>query len=318
MNRSAWERAKSLLADAADLPAADRERFVADRCPDPELRREVLELLTSPAQLSGIVAGSALQPGARLGPYLIERLLGRGGMGEVYEARDTTLNRGVAIKVLPDPFAGDADRLRRFRQEAQLLAALNHPNIAHIHGFEDLAGVAALVMELVDGPTLGDRIAHRAVPQAEALRIAKQIADALEAAHAVGIVHRDLKPANIKVRANGTVKVLDFGLATATDPTSSSMADGMNSPTIMSPVTRMAMRWSRTSRAAASTLSSFTRLRLISRMSTDPDSGASTTSSHPERHIFFSRSRSNASLRVPDAVFQVMPRFRSIISSHSR
>jgi serine/threonine protein kinase/Tol biopolymer transport system component len=231
MNPSAWKRAKSLLADAADLPAADRDRFVAEHCPDPELRREVLELLASPAPLSGIVSASALESGARLGPYVIERLLGSGGMGEVYQARDTTLNRSVAIKVLPPPFVGDAERLARLRREAQLLAALNHPNIAQIHGFEESTGVAALVMELVDGPTLGDRIAAGAIPLADALTIAKQIANALEAAHEHGIVHRDLKPANIKIRDDGTVKVLDFGLAKALDLTPQSSAAAFSSLT---------------------------------------------------------------------------------------
>ncbi len=230
MNRSAWERVKSLLADAADLPAANRERFVAERCPDPELRREVLELLASPAALSGIVSASALEPGARLGPYTIERLIGRGGMGEVYQARDTTLSRSVAIKVLPPLFLGDAERLARFRREAQLLAALNHPNIACVHGYEDFTGMAGLVMELVDGPTLEERIAHRPIPMADALPIAKQIADALEAAHEQGIVHRDLKPANVKIRQDGIVKVLDFGLAKALDVMASS-ADAVGSPT---------------------------------------------------------------------------------------
>src|SRR4029077_20100143 len=143
---------------AAELPAADRDRFVAEHCSDPELRREVLELLASPAPLSGIVSANALRAGERLGPYVIERLLGRGGMGEVYKARDTTLNRSVAIKVLPDAFANDAERLARFRRGARRLAALNHPNIAHIHGFEESNRAAALVMELVDGPTLADRI----------------------------------------------------------------------------------------------------------------------------------------------------------------
>ena len=217
MNRSAWESAKSLLAGAAELPLADRERFVLEHCSDSELRREVLELLASPAPLTGIVGASALRPGARLGPYVIDRLLGSGGMGEVYKALDTTLNRSVAIKVLPALVANDPERLARFRREAQMLAALNHPNIAHIHGFEALAGVTTLVMELVDGPTLADRIAHRRIPPSEALPIAKQLADALEAAHARGIVHHDLKPANVKVRDDGTVKVLDFGLARALD-----------------------------------------------------------------------------------------------------
>src|SRR5262249_51752389 len=150
--------------------------------------------------------------GARIGPYVIEQLIGRGGMGEVYKARDGVLNRSVAIKVLPDPLVDDPGRHTRFRREAQLLAALNHPNIAHIHGLEESSGAAALVMELVDGPTLAERL-RRPMPLAEALPIARQIADALEAAHERGIIHRDLKPANIKVRDDGTVKVLDFGLA---------------------------------------------------------------------------------------------------------
>ena len=215
MNPSAWERAKALLAEAATIPAADRERFVIEHCSDPELRREVLELLASPAPLTGIVAGHALQPGSRVGPYAIEALLGSGGMGEVYKARDSTLNRSVAIKVLPNPLADDPDRLSRFRREAQILATLNHPNIAQIHGFEESGGVAALVMELVEGPTLADAIARHALTLADALAIARQIVDALDAAHGQGIVHRDLKPANIKVREDGTVKVLDFGLAKA-------------------------------------------------------------------------------------------------------
>src|SRR5262245_27835426 len=138
-------------------------------------------------------------------------------MGEVYRATDTNLKRQVAIKVLPAAVAGDADRLVRFQREAEMLAALNHPNIAHIHGLEKSDGRIALVMELVDGPTLADRIGHGAIPIEEALRIAKQIADALEAAHEHGIIHRDLKPANIKLRPDGTAKILDFGLAKAID-----------------------------------------------------------------------------------------------------
>ena len=141
-------------------------------------------------------------------------------MGEVYRARDTKLNRDVAIKVLLPAVANDPDRLARFSREAQVLASLNHPHIAQIHGFEDADGLHALVMELVEGPTLADRIARGAIPIDEALPIAKQIAEALEAAHEQGIIHRDLKPANIKVREDGTVKVLDFGLAKAFDPAS--------------------------------------------------------------------------------------------------
>jgi len=155
----------------------------------------------------------ALSIGTRLGPYEILAPLGAGGMGEVYRARDTKLNRDVAIKVLPDLFAADSQRLARFRREAQALAALNHTNIAHIHEFEDSTGVHALVMELVEGPTLAERIAQGPIPLSEALAIAGQIAEALEAAHDHGIIHRDLKPANVKVREDGTVKVLDFGLA---------------------------------------------------------------------------------------------------------
>ena len=178
-----------------------------------------------------------LNPGARLGAYEIVRALGAGGMGEVYRARDARLNRDVAIKVLPPAVAADPDRLARFRREAQTLAALNHPNIAQIHGLEEIDGLPALVMELVDGDDLAARILRGPVPLDEALPIARQIADALDAAHAQGIVHRDLKPANVMVRADGTVKVLDFGLAKALDPLSSSAAAAALalSPTITSP-----------------------------------------------------------------------------------
>src|SRR5262245_41590097 len=153
-------------------------------------------------------------------------------MGDVYRATDTNLKRQVAIKVLPASVAGDADRLARFQREAEVLAALNHSHIAHVHGLERSDGTFALVMELVEGQTLADRIAQGAIPVAEALPIAKQIAEALEAAHEQGIIHRDLKPANIKVRADGTVKVLDFGLAKAMDSAGASSANAMNSPTI--------------------------------------------------------------------------------------
>ncbi len=177
----------------------------------------------------------SLASGTVLGPYTIAAPLGAGGMGEVYRARDTKLQRDVAIKVLPAAVAADPDRLARFEREAQVLAALNHPHIGAIYGLQESESVTALVLELVEGPTLADRIVQGALPLDEALPIARQIAEALEAAHEAGIVHRDLKPANIKVRPDGTVKVLDFGLAKALDPASGSglHATGLaNSPTI--------------------------------------------------------------------------------------
>jgi eukaryotic-like serine/threonine-protein kinase len=215
----------------------------------------------------------SLVTGARLGAYEVLGTLGVGGMGEVYRVRDTRLGRDVALKCLPDMFATDADRLARFTREAQTLATLNHPNIAHIHGFEefpstrrDLEGrprqgrgaaasaqtpstssahgvVRALVMELVEGEDLSVQIARGPMPIEEALPIARQIAEALEAAHDQGVIHRDLKPSNIKVRADGTVKVLDFGLAKALDRGSSgSPRSGEFEPTMTSPaVTAMGL-----------------------------------------------------------------------------
>jgi serine/threonine protein kinase len=188
----------------------------------------------------------ALAPGTRLGQYEIVASLGAGGMGEVYRARDTRLGRDVALKILPELFVSDADRVARFQREAQVLASLNHPNIATIHGFEEIgAGPAAgraLVMELVDGPTLADRIVEGAIPIDEALPIARQIADALDAAHAQGIVHRDLKPANIKLRPDGTVKVLDYGLAKAmAEDRGAGPTNVANSPTLTARATEMGM-----------------------------------------------------------------------------
>jgi len=172
-----------------------------------------------------------LSAGTKLGPYEITGAIGAGGMGEVYRAHDSKLGRDVALKVLPEAFARDADRMARFQREAKVLASLNHPNIASIYGLEDSGSTHALVMELVEGPTLADRIKQGAIPVNEALRIARQICDALEYAHERGIVHRDLKPANVKVTSDDAVKILDFGLAKALEGDAASI-DISTSPTI--------------------------------------------------------------------------------------
>ena len=236
------QRLKEVFAGARALPAERRPAYLAEACGGNEaLRQEVESLLAfderaksfleTPAvvQVQDAFAAKNLE-GQRIGSYQIEAWIGAGGMGEVYKALDTKLNRQVAIKVLLPAVADDPDRLARFSREAQVLASLNHPHIAQIHGLEDAGGVRALIMELVEGPTLADRIAQGAIPVDEALAMAKQIAEALEAAHEQGIIHRDLKPANIKVREDGTVKVLDFGLAKAIDPTSGAGVGAMSSP----------------------------------------------------------------------------------------
>ena len=182
----------------------------------------------------------ALSSGTSLGPYLVTAKIGEGGMGEVWQARDTKLDRDVALKVLPEAFTADPDRLARFEREAKVLASLNHPNIGTIYGLEEAEGVKALVLELVEGPTLADRIKQGPIPVDDALPIAKQIAEALEAAHERGVIHRDLKPANIKVTDDGTVKVLDFGLAKALGPESlEASADPDLSPTLTAAATQM-------------------------------------------------------------------------------
>jgi len=179
----------------------------------------------------------SLALGSRLGHYDVTALIGEGGMGQVYQATDTKHNRQVALKILPEAFASDPDRLARFQREAHVLASLNHPNIAAIYGLEEADDARPLVLELVEGPTLADRIAQGPIPVDEALPIAKQIAEALEAAHEAGVIHRDLKPANIKVKDDGTVKVLDFGLAKALDPTP--VGDPSQSPTLTAAATQM-------------------------------------------------------------------------------
>jgi serine/threonine protein kinase len=183
----------------------------------------------------------ALAPGTQLGGYTITAQIGLGGMGVVYRARDTKLKREVAIKMLPRDVASDPERLARLQREAEVLASLNHPNIAHLYGIEGRDETTALVMELVEGPTLADRIAAGAIPIDEAIPIVRQISDALEAAHEQGVVHRDLKPANIKLRPDGVVKVLDFGLAKALDPVSSQSSHSL-APTMTTPAATEAGR----------------------------------------------------------------------------
>jgi serine/threonine-protein kinase len=278
-----WPRVKALFQAAVERPADERDAFLAaETGEDDRLRRDVESLLASDASDSSLLdrlpAANApvlaeiladrwtapehspppatLTSGFRIGPYDIVALLGAGAMGEVYRARDAKLNRDVALKVLPERFAIDPDHLARFTREAQLLATLTHPNIAAIYGFEESTRVRALVLELVDGPTLAEHIARRAgsagaagLPLHEAFAIARQVANALEAAHEKGIIHRDVKPANIKISRDGVVKVLDFGLARVREgaphadlSTSPSLTAGgigertiLGTPTYMSP-----------------------------------------------------------------------------------
>src|SRR5580704_17106917 len=235
MTPERWRQITELFHAAREHDPAQRDTFLADACrEDPALQREVAAMLAGHehagpfGEVPPFTPASRLEPGFSLGPYRIERLIGAGGMGEVYRARDTTLGRDVAIKILPPLFTSDPERLARFEREARMLAALNHPHIGAIYGVEDADGVRGLVLELVEGPTLADRLTAGPLPVTEALTIARQIADALDAAHERGIIHRDLKPANVKVTPNGRVKVLDFGLAkafagdrTGDDPTNS-------------------------------------------------------------------------------------------------
>jgi Tol biopolymer transport system component len=245
MMDNSWARLLALYRTAAALPPAERAALLDRECgDDPELRRELESLLDQPASVGLLTSDASIMLGPqgthasdsqrtfigeRIGPYYVVSLLGAGGMGEVYRARDSRLGREVALKILPTAFATDPARLSRFEREARLLASLNHPNIAVIHGFENAAGRPAIVMELIEGQTLAEQLStagdHSTRPARddaarrkrlsleEALHLARQIADALEAAHERGIVHRDLKPANIKITPNRIVKVLDFGIA---------------------------------------------------------------------------------------------------------
>ena len=257
MTDKRWTRAKALFQAAIDQPAAQRNAFVAAAAGDDEaLRQDVESLLAAeavdvsfldrlpgaeerihpkspgvvPEPLDPTQSHPTLIPGQRIGSYEVIAVLGAGAMGEVYRAHDTKLNRDVALKVLPKLFALDSDRLARFKRESQMLAALNHPNIAAIYGLEESQGEQALVLELVDGPTIADVIARGPIRLDEAITIARQIADALETAHDKGIIHRDLKPANIKITPGGVVKVLDFGLAKAVGE--SGAHDLTQSPTV--------------------------------------------------------------------------------------
>ena len=235
-----WPRVKEVFEGARALPVDARPGYLAAACSgDDALRHDVETLLASHEQATSFLETPALLvadsttvrnfEGQTVGVYEISSRIGTGGMGEVYRAHDKTLNRDVAIKFLLPAVAHDRDRLGRFGREARLLASLNHPHIAQVYGLEDAGGLHALVMELVEGPTLAERIARGPIPIDEAMRIATQLAEALAAAHEHGIVHRDMKPANIKIREDGTVKMLDFGLAKALEPMGDA-ADAMNSP----------------------------------------------------------------------------------------
>ena len=248
--RQRWANVEAVCQAALDQPPGERRAFIATACgPDEELRREVDGLLVHAGSEAtflesplAAVAAHALGTeenalsGSRLGSLAIGPVIGRGGMGEVYLAHDTKLERDVAVKVLPTVFARDPDRLARFQREALILASLNHPNIAAIYGLEHLGDTLALVLELVDGPTLGERLGKSTLSIPDTISIARQVAEALETAHERGIVHRDLKPANVKLRPDGIVKVLDFGLATAFDTADEHEAGPiLGTPKYMSP-----------------------------------------------------------------------------------
>ncbi len=247
MTPERWQQISQLYIAALACDVAEQTAFLHDACgDDAELRSEVESLLAQESlpdsflnPLRGLEIGKSEfdLTGQQIGIYKVMSLLGVGGMGEVYRARDSKLGREVAIKILPRLFISDPDRLTRFEREARVLASLNHPHIGAIYGVEDADGIRALVLELVEGETLADRIVRGPIPLADTLTIARQIADALDAAHEKGIIHRDLKPANIKITPDGIVKVLDFGLAKATAGDGAT-PDFTQSPTVTAGGTR--------------------------------------------------------------------------------
>jgi eukaryotic-like serine/threonine-protein kinase len=246
VSRSVRHSALQLLDNRREFSGSpESSQLVAEWLLKRELESEATapsgRIIAPAARPAHIIASLlALTPGTRLGVYEVTALLGEGGMGQVYRATDTRLKRQVAIKILPPSVAADHDRLARFQREGEVLASLNHPNIAGIYGLEESGGASALVMELVEGEELSAIIARGPIPVAEALPMAQQIAEALEAAHEHAIIHRDLKPANVKVREDGTVKVLDFGLAKAIESIETTGTSASMSPTITSPaVTRL-------------------------------------------------------------------------------
>jgi eukaryotic-like serine/threonine-protein kinase len=246
MKRDRWQKIDEIFHAALQYKPDERKTFIEEACHgDEELRRELESLLAEEKGADQFIEEPAMDvmakdlsdeqrealTGKNIGPYRILSLLGTGGMGEVYRAEDCDLKRHVAVKVLPDRFADDRERMKRFQREAHLLASLNHPNIAAIYGLQESNGVRALVMELVEGRTLADRIAAGPILLDEALPIALQMGEALEYSHEKGVIHRDLKPANVKLTPEGTVKVLDFGLAKALED-GSTTTDQERSPTV--------------------------------------------------------------------------------------
>jgi serine/threonine protein kinase len=244
MTADRWRRIEELYHAALEVEADRREAFLEEACgTDRALREELESLLESKgsgadwlaeparrvaADLVGEHTAGALS-GRRLGGYAVGSLIGAGGMGEVYRTHDSKLGRYVALKVLPPTFARDPERLARFRREAQMLASLYHPNVAAIYTVDEIDGVSFLVLELVPGKTLAERLAAGPLGLGESVRIAAGIAEALEAAHEKGIIHRDLKPANVKLTPDGKVKVLDFGLAKALESDPGSPEDSLPS-----------------------------------------------------------------------------------------